>query len=140
MFGRQTKCAIAAISRLAEVWDAESRLSAGQIARDRDIAQPTVAKILSTLSQAGLVRSIPGPGGGFVLARPPEQITLFDVVRIFERFVTQPAECPFGAGICGGVDPCPLHHRMEIWQNELNNLLHQTTFEDFRKAGAAAHN
>lgn len=136
MFGRQTKCAIASISRLAEVWDSQQRLSAGQIAKDRGIAQPTVAKILSALSQAGLVRSIPGPGGGFVLSRSPDQITLFDVIRIFERFVTEPQQCPFGAGVCGGVDPCPLHHRMEIWQKELDNLLHETSFEDFRKAGS----
>ncbi len=136
MFGRQTKCAIAAISRLAEVWDSQLRLAAGQIARDRGIAQPTIAKILSSLSQAGLVRSIPGPGGGFVLARPPDDITLFDVIRLFERFVTEPRECPFGAGICGGVDPCPLHHRMEIWQKELESLLHETTFEEFRRAAA----
>ncbi len=133
MFGRQTKCAIASISRLSEVWDAKSRLSAAQIAKDRGMAQPTVAKILSTLSQAGLVRSIPGPGGGFLLSRAPDQITLFDVIRIFERFLSKPQECMFGAGVCGGAAPCPLHYRMEIWQRQLGSLLHETTFEDFRR-------
>jgi Rrf2 family protein len=40
-----------------------------------------IRRILAQLGQAGLVAAHPGVGGGVRLARPPEQITLFDVYQ-----------------------------------------------------------
>ena len=72
MYGKQTETAIAAMSRLAEVWDGgRTRLSAVEIADKRGLPRAMVAKILSTLSQANLVQGAPGPGGGYALAREP---------------------------------------------------------------------
>ena len=86
MYGRQTETAIAAVSRLSEVYDGgATRLSASEIARDRGLQAPSVAKILTTLSQAGLVGGMPGPGGGYALARDPSEITVRDVFALFER-------------------------------------------------------
>ena len=80
MYGKQTEAAIAAMSRLAEVYDKErTRLSANDIADARGLQRPRVAKVLSVLSQAGLVTGSPGPGGGFALARHPREITIYDV-------------------------------------------------------------
>ena len=77
---------MAAVSRLAEVYDGgHTRLSAASIARSRGFSAPIVAKILSVLSRAALVTGSPGPGGGFSLARPPDQIRLVEVFRLFER-------------------------------------------------------
>ena len=75
MYGRQTETAIAAMSRLSEVYDGGvTRLSASEIARDRGLQAPSVAKILTTLSQAGLVGGMPGPGGGYALAKEPSEV------------------------------------------------------------------
>ena len=134
MYGKRTTCAIAAMSRLAEVYDGgETRLSAGDIAESRGFSRPRVAKILSVLSQAGLVTGAPGPGGGFSLAADPSQIKIFDVFSIFER-QEQIDICPFGGGICGGDDPCPLHERLLNVKQAMEKLLHQTTFAIFQKA------
>jgi Rrf2 family iron-sulfur cluster assembly transcriptional regulator len=123
---------MAAISRLAEVYDAgPMRLSASDIAATRGFSPPIVAKILSILSQAGLVNGAPGPGGGFILARNPAEITLYEVFRLFER-VDEDRQCPFGAGICGGDRPCPLHERMADVHAAMDRLLHETTFAVFR--------
>ena len=47
MYGKQTETAIAALSRLAEVWDGgRTRLSAGDIADQRGLPRAMVAKIL----------------------------------------------------------------------------------------------
>ena len=65
MYGKQTERAIGAMSRLAEVWDeGKTRLSAFEIADERGLPRPMVAKILTALSQAHLVTGSPGPGGG----------------------------------------------------------------------------
>ncbi|MBN8645027.1 MAG: Rrf2 family transcriptional regulator [Planctomycetes bacterium] len=134
MYGRQTETAIAAMSRLAEVYDAGStRLSAADIASARQLQGPFVAKILTALSQAGLITGAPGPGGGYALARHPAQIALNDVFALFER-ENDSLACPFGGGVCGQGEPCPLHHKLVGVKDAMDELLKRTTFEIFREA------
>ncbi len=136
MYGKQTECAIAVMSRLAEVYDGgATRLSAADIADSRGLQRPFVAKTLSALSQAGLVTGSRGPGGGSALARDPKKIKLFDVYKLFER-EDQKDTCPFGGGICGAGKPCPIHDRLVSVQQAMDRLLHKTTFADFRTGRA----
>ena len=134
MYGKSTQTAIAAISRLAEVYDnGITRLSAVQIADSRGLQRPFVSKILSTLSQADLVEGTRGPGGGFALAMHPKEVTLYDVYILFEQ-EKQSETCPFGGGICGSGDSCPLHDRLVSVRRATHKMLHQTTFDTFRLA------
>jgi Rrf2 family iron-sulfur cluster assembly transcriptional regulator len=50
------------------------------IAERTGLPQPYLEQILLALKGAGIVRSKRGVGGGYVLARPPEQITLGQIV------------------------------------------------------------
>jgi Rrf2 family iron-sulfur cluster assembly transcriptional regulator len=134
MYGKTTETAIAAMSRLAEVYDqGATLLSAADIADHRQLQRPFVRKVLTTLAQAGLVNGTRGPGGGFTLAMPPRQICIHDVIRLFDR-VTDSTTCPFGRGICGEGDPCPLHQKLGEVHGDFSRLLHETTFEEFREA------
>ena len=101
MYGKQTECAIGCASRLAEVFDGgKTRLNAAELAEARGLQAPSVAKILSVLSKAGIVDGSRGPGGGYALSRPPKQIVLRDIFELFER--SDPSNnCPFGGGVCG---------------------------------------
>lgn len=134
MYGKATQTAIAALSRLAEVYDGgTTRLSAAELAESRGLQRAFVGKILSTLSQAGLIVGTRGPGGGFSFAKHPRDVTLYDVFRLFEREdLTE--RCPFGGGICGNGDKCPLHDRLANVKKATDRLLRQTTFEAFRLA------
>ncbi|HEX9015240.1 MAG TPA: Rrf2 family transcriptional regulator, partial [Chloroflexota bacterium] len=64
-----------------------------------------LAKIVPALARAGLLRSYRGSGGGIALGRPPEQITLLDVVEAVDgpialnMCVMWPDECP-RSGTC----------------------------------------
>ena len=119
--------AIAAMSRLAEVWDnGKTRLSAVEIADQRGLPRAMVAKILSTLSRADLVKGAPGPGGGYALSREPSKITLREAYELFERENTS-TDCPFGGGVCGVGTPCAL-------QESVRRLHEDTTLEIFRVA------
>lgn len=55
--------------------------TAKQIAQATDVSQGYLSKVLQLLHRAALVSSQRGPHGGFCLNRPPDQITIFDVVR-----------------------------------------------------------
>ncbi|MDI9403229.1 MAG: Rrf2 family transcriptional regulator [Limnohabitans sp.] len=134
MYGKQTETAIASLSRLAEVWDGgKTRLSAADIADQRGLPKAMVAKILSTLSQAGLVQGNPGPGGGYALARDPKAISLREAFDLFER-EERSSNCPFGGGVCGVGEPCALHTRLVTMQSAVRKLLDETNLEIFRKA------
>ena len=58
-----------------------ARVSAGQLAAETGLPVPTVQKLVSKLSGAGLMRSSRGVGGGLKLARPPATISLADIVE-----------------------------------------------------------
>lgn len=134
MFGKASETAIAAMSRLAEVYDGGlTRLSAAEIAASRGLQAPFVAKVLSSISQAGLVDGSRGPGGGFTFAKHPREVNLFDVFCLFEH-EEQSNVCPFGGGVCGAKDACPLHDRLFDVRKAIDRVLHQTTFDTFRQS------
>ncbi len=134
MYGKATETAIAVMTRLAEAYDnGKSRLAAADIADSRRLPRPFVGKILTTLSQAGLVIGSRGPGGGFTLARRPKEIRLHEVFRLFEREDASD-NCPYGGGTCGMGNPCPMHDKLARVREEMDRVLHGTTLEEFRVA------
>jgi Rrf2 family protein len=91
---------------------------ATRLAGLHDVSPSYLAKQLQALSRAGLVRSVQGKAGGYVLTRDPASITLLDVVEAVEgparAFVcteirqrgplgTPPEEC---------TQPCPISRAM----------------------------
>lgn len=93
-----------------------------ELARHESIPPSFVAKILTRLVRAGLLRSSRGARGGFRLARPASQITLLDVIEAIEgRFVLR-ARSRLGS---------PATRR--VWdqvQDELCQVLRRTTLEE----------
>jgi Rrf2 family iron-sulfur cluster assembly transcriptional regulator len=62
--------------------------SVKEIAERTDLPQPYLEQILLAVKGAGLVRSKRGVGGGYVLARPPAEITLADIIAAVEGPLT----------------------------------------------------
>lgn len=60
------------------------RTSAAELAAETGLPVPTVQKLVSKLSAAGLLRSVRGAGGGLQLARPAAAITVADIVEAVE--------------------------------------------------------
>jgi len=77
----------------------ERNVSARQLASESGLTRPTVAALLKKLGRAGLVVSVRGVGGGYCLARPPQQISLADVVTAIEGPVELTA-CAIADGHC----------------------------------------
>ncbi len=126
---KTTQNAIAALSRLAELYESEEVASSRQIAESRNLPVPLVGKILTELSRGGLIVGSPGPGGGYRLARPPASISLKDVADLFER--ESEGLCPYGPAWCGSNNPCPLHDAIVEMNRTIENFLKNTTFDLF---------
>ena len=60
-----------------------------EIAEEESIPRHYLAKILQQLASHGLVRSTKGPGGGFALAREPQELMISEIVDILEPHVAQ---------------------------------------------------
>ena len=136
--GKTSQNAIAAVSYLSERYEPGGRLiSSLEIARERNLPKPIVAKVLTTLSQAAIVTGAPGPSGGYRLAVAPEEVTLHDVVACFED-PGAPVMCPFGPDWCGKKDPCPMHDSIAELQSTLEEFLRSRHFGMFRAEGIPA--
>lgn len=59
-------------------------VSATLIAKRQDLSVAYLEQLLHRLKREGLVSSMRGPRGGYVLARSPHQITMADVVRVLD--------------------------------------------------------
>ncbi|WP_410650261.1 RrF2 family transcriptional regulator [Amycolatopsis sp. cmx-4-54] len=78
----RSAAAIHALTMLAR-WD--DSLTSAEIADSLASNPVLVRRILGSLRDAGLVRSTEGRGGGWTLARPPEEITLYDAYTAVEQ-------------------------------------------------------
>lgn len=82
-----------------------------QIAHATQVPAGYLAKVLQTLGRGGLVTAQRGLGGGFALARDPQQITALAVVEAVEP-IARIKTCPLGIESHGG-SLCPLHRRLD---------------------------
>ena len=69
------------------------------LAEKLDASEAHLAKIFQRLSKSGLVRSFRGPSGGFVLSRPPAEISFLDIYEIVESKITT-NDCPLDKAVC----------------------------------------
>ena len=89
--------------------------SVRDIAERTGLPQPYLEQILLALKGAGLVRSKRGVGGGYVLARPPAQITLGQIVSAVDGpIVAGDFGNPHENGACDHEGQCAL---LEVWND-----------------------
>ena len=85
-----------------------------------------LSKIMNRLVQEGLVHSIRGPGGGFVLAKDPSDISMRDVVSPFMK-LNDYKQCFLSIKKCNG--SCALHPRWKGIADQIESMLDQTTID-----------
>jgi Rrf2 family protein len=78
----------------------------GEIAKRQDISVKYLEQIIIPLKKAQYVKSVRGPKGGHILAKPPEEITLAEIVALLEE-VSSLVECTENAEVCTRSDTCP---------------------------------
>jgi Rrf2 family protein len=92
MLSSKTQYACLAMLQLAQEHAAPQPVQAPKIAERHGIPATFLVQILHELKRAGLATSTRGSAGGYRLSRPPSEITLADVVDVFET-ADEPAGC-----------------------------------------------
>lgn len=85
-------------------------VSADTLAEQTKVPRRYLTRVLQDLCAAGMVRSRPGPGGGYELIRPTEQLTILDVIHTVEP-IERIKSCPLG--LKGHTSLCPLHAELD---------------------------
>lgn len=110
----------------------EGRVSAAELASETGLPVPTVQRLVSRLTAAGLLRSVRGVGGGLQLGRPAAAITVVDIVEAVEGPIALTAcidhgDCDFEAG-------CSMKPHWPIINQKLRSALGDITLADLRAA------
>ena len=87
------------------------------ISTRQSISLSYLEQLFSKLRQSGLVKSIRGPGGGYLLNKDPSSLNLLDIITAVDEKIDQ-TQCG-GAMNCINDKPCLTHF---IW-TDLNNKI-----------------
>ena len=98
------------------------RTSSAELAAETGLPAPTVAKLVSRLTSAGLLRSTRGARGGLQLARPAAAITLADIVEAVEGPIALTL-CSEGRGDCAVEEGCAVRPHWPLVNQALRGAL-----------------
>lgn len=99
---------------------------AQELASRTHVAAPTVAKLLKMLTRASVVESLRGARGGYKLARPPEDITVADVIAAIDGPIAL-TECSVHKGDCAVEAHCGVRSNWRLINTVIRQALQSVT-------------
>lgn len=135
MVSDTSRYALRAVAYIAE-HEKDGRVSVGEIAEDLDIPRNYLSKILHQLARAGILDSLRGPKGGFVLAVPADELVLERVIDPVQPF-SAGSQCLLGRPECRDDQPCAAHETWKPIAEEIRRFFRETTVESLIRRGPA---
>lgn len=128
LFSKACQYAIRAMTYLAKQ-ESGRVCSIQEISRETRTPTPFLSKIISTLSRNRLIRARRGPHGGAMLACPPDQITVGDILEAIDGPLDM-QRCVLGLPECSDQNPCPLHGQWKGLEARMRRELHTLNLLD----------
>ncbi|HOE68780.1 MAG TPA: Rrf2 family transcriptional regulator [Candidatus Omnitrophota bacterium] len=133
MISNKTKYALKAMLYMAARHGSQEPALTSEISEREGIPRKFLEVILLQLKNKGLLTSRKGKGGGYLLARTPDQISFGDVIRVFEGSMApvpcvEPgriAQCPE----CQGTHSCAIRTVMRELYNVTVGIMDGTSLE-----------
>ena len=129
LFTRATEYALLALVIIARE---DKPLGTDYLSKRLDISRSFLAKILQSLAKRNILKSYKGATGGFMLARPPHELSIKEITQAAEGksiavfdCSTDQACCPSNKG-----DFCTLWPFLNKLQLKVDNFLDELTLED----------
>jgi Rrf2 family iron-sulfur cluster assembly transcriptional regulator len=108
----------------------------GDIAKRQDVSVKYLEQIIIPLKKAHYIESVRGPKGGHILAKPPEEITVGEIVALLEEG-TSLLECCVDATVCQRADICPTRLLWKEASEAMFDKLQAVTLADLVKRAKA---
>jgi len=130
MLSRKAKYALIAIQHLAQYYDRGPRLI-GEIAEAEKLPKKFLELILLELKNAGMLDSKKGKGGGYVLAKAPDDISVAEVIRTIDGPLA-PMRCasvtaPMPCEECLDPETCGIRSAMREARDAIAEVLERVT-------------
>lgn len=103
-----------------------------EICRTQEIPTTFLAKITRPLLKRGILSAVRGVGGGFRLGRPPDTISLLEVIETLQGPLHF-NKCLMGPGTCDREGVCPVHPVWKQIKDGTERILAMWTFSDLAK-------
>lgn len=111
----------------------ESPTSLGDISRRQGISLSYLEQLFARLRRAGLVKSVRGPGGGYLLAVPAQEISVSRVIDAVNETVDA-TRCQ-GLSDCQEGDTCLTHHLWCELSGQIRQFLDDVTLDQLMRRG-----
>lgn len=112
-----------------------------EIAARETLSDAYVAKLMNQLRDAGLVDSVRGRAGGYLLTKEPDQITVFQILNGLGGHIYEEEYCerfPGDGDACVHVGDCSLRSLWGTLEGLVNGVLARTTLSDLMQTEARA--
>ncbi len=103
------------------------------IAEHQDISVKYLEQIMAVLKSMGIVRSVRGPSGGYVLAKKPSEIKLSDCFICLEGSIVT-TECVEDCNFCPRTKQCTTRDLWSELQRAVMSVLQSKTLQDILDA------
>lgn len=117
--------AVISIVDLVRAGDGENPVPLSEIAKRQKISLSYLEQLFAGLRRNGLVRSYRGPGGGYILARPLDEITIADIMEAAEDSV--PARRNISEERRSTAHDCPTHALWDSLGDTLEDYFQKIT-------------
>lgn len=131
MVNRETDYAIRVILYLA-LQPEGTRVSSRRLSSERIIPKAFTRRIITKLVKAGLLKSVRGLNGGVYLSKPPQQISILEVMEAMGK-LPEVSSCVEDPQICPFTSTCPVR---DLWieiDGELKKRLQEINFEQLAR-------
>ena len=100
-----------------------------EIAQRQNVPEAYLEQLMGPLRRAGLVKAVRGAQGGYLLARPPGEITVGQVLRVLEGD-KKLADCLLEEDACDKACVCPTRLVWQKLRDGMNQIVDGITLED----------
>lgn len=104
-----------------------------EISDSEDISLPYLEQLFVKLRKGGIVKSVRGPGGGYVLARPASEIKVGDVITVVEESLNPVACLDGNPSICTRTNKCVTQRVWKGLADKMQEFLNSITIEDLSR-------
>ena len=101
----------------------------GSIAKRQDISVKYLEQLIIPLKKANYIESVRGPKGGHMLSKPPDKITVGEIVELLEGGINL-ANCIENPEVCERHDSCLTRSIWEEATEAMYNRLHSITLSE----------
>ncbi len=129
---KSSKYGLRAVLYLAAKCEPGKRFGTKIIAKELQLPEAFLGKIMQTLVRNKVIASVKGPNGGFYIE--PKAL-LYPVIKIIEAIDGTDLfhSCGMGLQECNDEKPCPIHHEYGPLRDGFLKILSEKTIGDFKK-------